>query len=110
MPRPVYMNSDLIKDKQSDLNFLQAIGKTLDFYGVPYKALSYESSPHYAILKEAPSNAVIFHNSLMCAGTIVDVCTPSYQNLRANRKFLWNFYTPTEDYAFNVDYPSKSKG
>lgn len=109
MPRTVYMNSDLIKDKQSDLNFLQAIGKTLDFYGVPYKALSYGTSPHYAILKEAPSNAVILHNSLMCAGTIVDVCTPSYQNLRANRKFLWNYYTPTEDYAFNVDYLPRAK-
>jgi hypothetical protein len=102
--KTVYMNSDLIQDKKTDLNFLQNIGKTLDFYGVPYKAFSYETSPHYAILKRATSNVVILHNSLMCAGTIVDVCTPSYQKLRNNRKFLWNFKTPTEDFAFNVDY------
>ena len=109
MPRTVYMSSDLIKDKATDFTFLQNIGKTLDFYGVPYKAFSYESSPHYAILKKAPKNAVILHNSLMCAGTIVDVCTQSYKNLKANRKFLWNYFTPTEDCAFNLDYLKRAK-
>ncbi|WP_048190135.1 hypothetical protein [Methanobacterium sp. SMA-27] len=109
MPRTVYMNSDLIKDKVTDLNFLQSIGKTLDFYGVPYKAFPYETSPHYVILKKAPADAVILHNSLMCAGTIVDVCTKSYKILRANQKFLWNFKTGTEDYAFNVDYLPRAK-
>lgn len=105
MPKTVHMNSDLIKDVKTDLNFLQSVGKTLDFYGVPYKAFAYpkEKSPHYWILKNAPKDAVILHNSLMCAGTIVDVCTASYQKLKANRKFLWNYFTPTEDYAFNVN-------
>ena len=103
-PRPVYMNSDLIKGAVPDLTFIKTIGKTLDFYGVPWKAFSYQTSPHYAILKEAPSNAVILHNSLMDPGVIVDICTDSYKVLRAKRKFLYNFYTETEDYAFTVDH------
>jgi hypothetical protein len=102
------MNSDLIQDKITDFNFLKEIQKTLDYYEVKYRSYSYESSPHYAILKKAPKDAVICHNSLMCAGTIVDVCSDSYQKLKANRKFLWNYYT-SADYAFNVDYLPRAK-
>ena len=61
----------LIQDKKSDLNFLQSIGKTLDFNGVLYNAFSYETSPNYTILKKAHSNAVILHNSLMCTGKLL---------------------------------------
>jgi hypothetical protein len=102
MPRTVFMNSDLIKDKNTDLKFLQSIGKTLDYYNVPYHAFSYESSPHVKLLGKTNGDSIFCHTSLMCAGTIVDVSSSWYQKLKGNRKFLWNYYTQTEDYAFNV--------
>lgn len=104
MVRTVHMNSDLINSSSKDLAWLQQVGKYLDYWGVPWKAYSYESSPHVKLLKKASGDVVFLHNSLMCSGTIVDVCSNYYQQLKGTRKFLWNFYTPTEDYAFSVDF------
>jgi hypothetical protein len=111
MPRTVLMNSDIIKDKVTDLNFLQEIGKYLDFWGVPYKIFSWEVTPHASVMVHAKQtdDVVFMHNSLICPGTIVDVCKPWFQNMKAKRKYLWNFYTSTEDFAFTVEYQARSK-
>jgi len=111
MPRMVIMNSDLIKDKVTDLSFLQEIGKYLDFWGISYKAYSYEATPHASLMNHVKltDDVVFMHNSLMCPGTIVDVCKSWFQNVKAKRKYLWNYYTPTEDYAFTQDYIKRSK-
>lgn len=99
------MNSDLINGKATDLKWLQSVGSYLDFWGVPWKAFSYTNTPHYSLMNNAKTGDVVFmHNSLMCSGTIVDGCTSYFKNLKGTRKYLWNFYTETEDYAFGVDY------
>ena len=105
MVRTVYMNSDLINGKEKDLAWLMQVGSYLDFWGVPWKANAYTNTPHYSLMKNAPTGDVVFmHNSLMCAGTLVDACSNYFQSLKGTRKYLWNFYTPTEDYAFSVNY------
>lgn len=109
MVRTVYMNSDLQITAKKDLEWLEKIGKTLDFYGVPWKTFPYQKSPHVELLKKTKDDVVFLHNSLMCAGTIVDICSPYYQNLKNHRKMLWNFYTPTENYAFDVSWLPRAK-
>lgn len=106
------MNSDLIKtdrknintSKDNDLNFLKKVGSYLDFWGIPWKAYTYESSPHVKLIQKSTSDVVFLHNSLMCPGTILDVCSDYYQKLKGSRKFLWNYFTETEGYAFSVKW------
>lgn len=104
MVRTVYMNSDLQVGIETDYKWLQKVGSYLDFWNVPWKAYRYENTPHYNILKKTTDDAVFMHNSLLCAGTIVDSCNNWFQTVKGSRKYLWNFYTPIDDYAFTVSW------
>lgn len=94
--KTVYLTSDNIIDKKTDMKFLKRVASDLENNGINVIIDPYAPNPNQVprSIKNAPSESVVVIINYNCAGTIKDLCdgiSGPRTNGNANEGYLYNY-------------------